>query len=133
LIGRIKVKNSKCHENQGHDFAIAALEEIAIAGVDVLQSFLLRGHRTRIGRHPRNAVSIDSRAIARDLAEIVESSGRFFLEKIRNGNILQVNGQTIDERVELQNGDEIAVYHPMMAEPGVRLRFRRLDLPQNPT
>lgn len=69
----------------------------------------LQSERTVMGRHPGCQVVLDNASVSRTHAQIVESHGAHFLEDLRSRNGTQLNGETIQGRVQLRDGDEIRV------------------------
>jgi len=69
--------------------------------------FELNGERTVIGRHPNCHVVFDNGAISRHHAQILESHGSYYVEDLRSRNGTQLNGDTLEGRTELHDGDQI--------------------------
>ncbi|MGQ0636526.1 MAG: SpoIIE family protein phosphatase [Planctomycetaceae bacterium] len=69
----------------------------------------LPGDRMVMGRHPACQIVLDNAAVSRNHAQIVESQGEWFLEDLRSRNGTMLNGERIQGRTELRNGDEIRV------------------------
>lgn len=101
----------------------------------------LSGDRMVMGRHPSCQIVLDNAAVSRNHAQILESHGTYFLEDLRSRNGTVVNGDKIQGRTELKDGDEIRVcevvlkFHagappagepvtPLPAEPAKQLERR---------
>jgi len=69
----------------------------------------LSGDRMVMGRHPSCQIVLDNAAVSRNHAQILESHGTYFLEDLRSRNGTVVNGDKIQGRTELKDGDEIRV------------------------
>lgn len=67
------------------------------------------GERTVLGRHPNCEVVLDNVAVSRHHAQILENHGVFSLEDLRSRNKTFINGEPIDGRVQLYNGDQIKI------------------------
>jgi serine phosphatase RsbU (regulator of sigma subunit) len=67
----------------------------------------LEGERTVLGRHPNCHVVFDNGAISRHHAQILESHGSYYLEDLRSRNGTQLNGETLEKREELRDGDQV--------------------------
>ncbi|MBL8848646.1 MAG: SpoIIE family protein phosphatase [Planctomycetaceae bacterium] len=69
----------------------------------------LHGERTVMGRHPNCHVVLDNGAVSRHHAQVLESHGSYFLEDLRSRNGTFLNGEQLESRTELNDGDEIRV------------------------
>src|SRR4029079_16099345 len=69
----------------------------------------LLGGRMIMGRHPSCQIVLDNAAVSRDHAQIRESHGTYFVEDLRSRNGTLVNGERIQGRTELRDGDELRV------------------------
>lgn len=69
----------------------------------------LLGDRMVMGRHPSCEIVLDNAAVSRNHAQILEAQGGWFLEDLRSRNGTLLNGERIQGRTELRNGDEIRV------------------------
>lgn len=67
----------------------------------------VRGERTVIGRHPSCQVVLENGAVSRHHAQILETHGAYYLEDLRSRNGTFVNGERVEGRRELLDGDEI--------------------------
>ncbi len=67
----------------------------------------IKGERTVIGRHPNSHLVFDNGAISRHHAQILESHGSYYLEDLRSRNNTYLNGELVEGRTELQDGDQI--------------------------
>lgn len=78
-----------------------------VKGPAVGAVFELHGERTVMGRHPNCHVVLDSSSISRHHAQILESHGSYFLEDLRSRNGTFLNGDALETRTELHDGDQI--------------------------
>jgi serine phosphatase RsbU (regulator of sigma subunit) len=62
-----------------------------------------------MGRHPSCQIVLDNAAVSRNHAQILESHGTYFLEDLRSRNGTLLNGERIQGRTELKDGDELRV------------------------
>src|SRR5258705_5148251 len=62
-----------------------------------------------MGRHPSCQIVLDNAAVSRNHAQILESHGTYFLEDLRSRNGTLLNGERIQGRSELKDGDEVRV------------------------
>ena len=69
----------------------------------------LSEERTILGRHPNCQVVLDNASVSRHHAQILESHGTFYLEDLRSRNGTFLNGQQLDGRTLLSDGDQIRV------------------------
>ncbi len=69
----------------------------------------LLGERMVMGRHPSCQIVLDNAAVSRNHAQILESHGTYFVEDLRSRNGTLVNGERIQGRTELRDGDELRV------------------------
>ncbi|MCA8999211.1 MAG: SpoIIE family protein phosphatase [Planctomycetaceae bacterium] len=69
--------------------------------------FLLNENRMVIGRHPNCQIVLHNGVVSRHHAQILESHGTFYIEDLRSRNGTYVNGERIEGRTELDDGDEI--------------------------
>ncbi|MCA8992409.1 MAG: SpoIIE family protein phosphatase [Planctomycetaceae bacterium] len=84
---------------------MAVLE--VVQGGDIGTQYPLEGARTVIGRHPNCTVVLRNGAVSRQHAQILEDHGQYALEDLRSRNGCYLNGERIEGRVPLRNGDEI--------------------------
>ena len=69
----------------------------------------IQGERTVVGRHPNCQIVFENAAISRHHCQILESHGTFYLEDLRSRNGTHLNGQPIDGRTQLAEGDQIRI------------------------
>jgi serine phosphatase RsbU (regulator of sigma subunit) len=69
----------------------------------------LHGERTVIGRHPHCQIVFDNVSVSRHHAQILESHGTFYLEDLRSRNGTYLNGELLEGRTQLSDGDQIRV------------------------
>src|SRR5262249_34178309 len=62
-----------------------------------------------MGRHPSCQIVLDNAAVSRNHAQILESHGAYFLEDLRSRNGTLLNGERVQGRTELKDGDELRV------------------------
>lgn len=67
----------------------------------------LHVERTVLGRHPNCHVVFDNGAVSRHHAQILESHGSYYIEDLRSRNGTFLNGQPLESRTELHDGDQI--------------------------
>ncbi|MEW4530311.1 SpoIIE family protein phosphatase [Maioricimonas sp. JC845] len=65
--------------------------------------------RVLLGRHPNCQVVFDNGAISRHHAQILESHGSYYIEDLRSRNGTFLNGEPLDGRTELKDGDQIRI------------------------
>ena len=75
----------------------------------------LAGERTVIGRHPNCNIVLQNGAVSRHHAQILEDHGQFALEDLRSRNGCFLNGEKIEGRVPLKDGDEIRMCEVVLA------------------
>ncbi|MCA9080706.1 MAG: SpoIIE family protein phosphatase [Planctomycetaceae bacterium] len=83
--------------------AVLEIVEGGIAGTQ----YGVRREQTLIGRHPNCHVVLQNGVVSRHHAQILESHGQYSLEDLRSRNGCYLNGEKIDGRVPLKDGDEI--------------------------
>lgn len=74
----------------------------------------LFGERMVMGRHPSCQIVLDNAAVSRNHAQILESHGTYFVEDLRSRNGTLINGERIQGRTELRDGDEVRVCEVIM-------------------
>ena len=67
----------------------------------------IRREQTLIGRHPNCHVVLQNDAVSRHHAQILEGHGQYSLEDLRSRNGCFLNGERIDGRIPLKDGDQI--------------------------
>jgi phosphoserine phosphatase RsbU/P len=85
----------------------------------------LNEERTVLGRHPNCQLVLQSGVVSRHHAQVLENHGTYFIEDLRSRNGTYVNEQRIEDRTELQDGDEIRLcdvvllflVHPSTSSP----------------
>lgn len=65
--------------------------------------------RTVLGRHPNCQIVLDHEAVSRHHAQILDSHGTYYLEDLRSRNGTLLNGDPINGRRELEDGDEVKI------------------------
>lgn len=78
-----------------------------VAGGEIGLQYPVAGDRTIIGRHPNCNVVLQNGAVSRHHAQILQDHGEFALEDLRSRNGSYLNGEKIEGRVTLRDGDEI--------------------------
>lgn len=69
----------------------------------------LRGERIVLGRHPNCQIVLDNAAVSRYHAQILESHGNFYVEDLRSRNKTHLNGQPVEGRTLLGDGDTLKI------------------------
>ena len=69
----------------------------------------LDDERTVFGRHPSSHIVLDNEAVSRHHAQILESHGHFFLEDLKSRNGTLINGQPVQQPIELHENDSITL------------------------
>ena len=64
---------------------------------------------TILGRHPNCQIVLDAAAVSRHHARIVREDGQFLIEDLGSRNGTLINGEKIEGRQTLQNGDRIVI------------------------
>ncbi|MCL4116573.1 UNVERIFIED_CONTAM: hypothetical protein GTU68_012214 [Idotea baltica] len=62
-----------------------------------------------VGRHPKSDIVIDNVAVSRHHAQITNTSGQHFVEDLNSRNGTIINGETIEGRVLLRDGDQVRI------------------------
>jgi serine phosphatase RsbU (regulator of sigma subunit) len=86
---------------------MAYLQEFA--GIQPSRRHALTGDRMVLGRHPDCDVVIESAAVSRQHAHILRIDGGLFIEDLGSRNGTFVNGQLVQGRQRLADGDRIRV------------------------
>jgi phosphoserine phosphatase RsbU/P len=73
------------------------------------QEFPLVGETTILGRHPECNIVLEAGAISRQHARIVKSGEEYYLEDLHSRNGTFLNGERVDGRARLCEGDELKV------------------------
>jgi len=92
---------------------------VSFQGV-VVQEMPLTQERTAIGRRPYNAVVMDDPTVSGEHAVLLMKDGSVILEDLGSTNGTRLNGQVLDQRQALHNGDivEIGGYHVRFTHAG---------------
>lgn len=69
----------------------------------------LDGERLVLGRHPDCDIVLDAAAVSRQHAQILRENGGFYIEDLHSRNGTFVNGQLIDGRRPLEDGDRLKI------------------------
>ena len=94
-----------------------------LEGLPPGQVFTLDKKLAILGRHPDCDIVLDSGAVSRQHARILEIDGKFHIEDLHSRNGTYVNGQPVRERQLLQEHDRITLCH---------IAFEFLNGPQDP-
>ena len=78
-----------------------------LTGPAIGREFAVDGSRTIIGRHPQCEVVLDSAAVSRQHAQIMQVGEEFFVEDLGSRNGTYLNGGLIEELTKLHEGDEV--------------------------
>ncbi|MEN6558670.1 MAG: SpoIIE family protein phosphatase [Thermoguttaceae bacterium] len=81
----------------------------SLQGPNAGQLFPLEGATIVLGRHPACDVVLESGAVSRQHARIINLDGQFFIEDLHSRNGTLLNGQPIVHRCPLAENDEIGV------------------------
>ena len=65
--------------------------------------------RALLGRHPECDVVLDQGAVSRQHAQILLVDGEYFIEDLKSRNGTLVNGQLVEGRQALPDGDELKI------------------------
>jgi len=88
---------------------------VSFQGV-VVQEMPLTQERTAIGRRPYNAVVMDDPTVSGEHAVLLMKDGSVILEDLGSTNGTRLNGQAVEQRQALHNGDIVEI-------GGYQLRF----------
>ena len=69
----------------------------------------LTEQKTKLGRDPSNDVVVDFISVSRNHALITKQDSHFLLEDLHSRNGTYINGQTLQDRRRLNDGDEIEI------------------------
>lgn len=81
----------------------------ATRGPTTGQVFPLEGERSILGRHPGCDIVLEVPAVSRQHAQIITVGGHFYVEDLHSRNGTLLNGELINGRQLLTDGDEIQV------------------------
>lgn len=70
--------------------------------------YVLRG-MTKLGRSSKNDIVIKDNFVSKNHLAIEEENGHYYIRDLNSANGTFLNGQTLYEETELQNGDRIGV------------------------
>ena len=73
------------------------------------EDFTIDDDRVVLGRHPDCDIVLDAASVSRQHAQIVRDAGQFFIEDLHSRNGTFVNGQLIQGRHSLQDGDRLKI------------------------
>lgn len=74
------------------------------------EAYLLGDEPFAIGRHPKNNLVLNDRGISRRHARILaENNGHYSIQDLSSGNGVFINGNRLQEKAELSNGDHIVM------------------------
>jgi serine phosphatase RsbU (regulator of sigma subunit) len=73
------------------------------------QTFPLTGDSIVLGRHPECSIVLEAGAISRQHAQILKSGDDYYLEDLHSRNGTFLNGERVDGRARLSEGDELKV------------------------
>ncbi|MFK7817152.1 MAG: FHA domain-containing protein, partial [Planctomycetaceae bacterium] len=65
--------------------------------------------RTKLGRDRTNHVVVDFLSVSREHAQISKHGSEFFLEDLKSRNGTYINGQLLQDRRKLSDGDEVEI------------------------
>ncbi len=81
----------------------------ALQGANPGQLFPLDCERAILGRHPECDIVLESGAVSRHHARILAMDGEFYVEDMNSRNGTFVNGQAVEGRLRLDEGDQLSV------------------------
>jgi phosphoserine phosphatase RsbU/P len=81
----------------------------ALQGLEPGKIFTLEGESITLGRHPACDIVLESGAVSRQHARILNIDGDFFIEDLHSRNGTMLNGRTIAKRQMLRDEDEIGI------------------------
>ena len=81
----------------------------ALQGASPGQLFPLECEQAILGRHPECDIVLESGAVSRHHARILSLDGEFFVEDMNSRNGTFVNGQPVEGRHRLDEGDQLSV------------------------
>ncbi|MEN6405613.1 MAG: SpoIIE family protein phosphatase [Thermoguttaceae bacterium] len=81
----------------------------SLQGPNAGQLFPLEGATIVLGRHPACDLVLESGAVSRQHARIINLDGQFFIEDLHSRNGTLLNGQPIARRCPLDENDEIGI------------------------
>lgn len=81
----------------------------ALLGLPAGQRFELTGPSAVLGRHPDCDIVLDYVAVSRRHARIVREADAYYVEDLRSRNGTFVNGQLVEDRRRLEEGDKLAI------------------------
>lgn len=81
----------------------------ALQGANPGQLFPLDCEQAILGRHPECDIVLESGAVSRHHARILELDGEFYVEDMNSRNGTFVNGQPVEGRQRLDEGDQVSV------------------------
>ncbi|CAK9095194.1 Probable ATP-dependent DNA helicase YoaA [Durusdinium trenchii] len=90
---------------EGDPSALAILQLIS-GGVSGTQ-YPVEGDRILVGRHPNCQVVLQNGAVSRHHAQILNNHGTYYVEDCRSRNGTYLNGEAVEGRADLRDGDEI--------------------------
>lgn len=90
---------------RGHALAILQVTRGGIPGT----RYELNAEKTRLGRDSSNDVLVDFLSVSRNHAIIVREGDGYFIEDLKSRNGTYVNGQLVEKRQQLCEGDEVEV------------------------
>jgi phosphoserine phosphatase RsbU/P len=82
---------------------------ITVKGPNPGQTFSLQGETTSIGRQPDVAIYLESLAVSRQHAKILNRNGAFFIEDLGSSNGTYVNGEKLQQPRQLTEHDMVQI------------------------
>ncbi len=74
-----------------------------------MQEYYVLKNKIDIGRSSKNDMVIKDNFVSKNHARIFESEGSYFIEDLNSANGTYLNGQELDNIVELRDGDNIGI------------------------
>jgi serine phosphatase RsbU (regulator of sigma subunit) len=81
----------------------------ALQGLKPGELFPLEGTAVILGRHPACDIVLESAAVSRQHARILEAEGKFYLEDLHSRNGTFLNGRPVFQRQLLDDNDEVGI------------------------
>jgi phosphoserine phosphatase RsbU/P len=81
----------------------------ALQGLNPGQLFPIEGTSVILGRHPACDIVLESAAVSRQHARILDASGTFYLEDLHSRNGTYLNGRQVKRRELLSEDDEVGI------------------------
>ncbi len=74
-----------------------------------MQEYYVLNKKLTMGRSSKNTICIKDKFVSKFHLQIFEDKGSYFIEDLNSANGTFLNGEKIEDIIELQNGDKIGV------------------------